>query len=615
VFWESIVLAGGFIFGQSGESAVRAYFSGRGILGVLLAFFLQLVIIVSIVIPVEPLQVMAGIAYGTAYGTLICVAAVVCASMVIFTLARRTNIYLQSKKRKAKSEEVTAVIKSSNMGAFAVISLMYTVPVFTYGLVTIIAAMNTNLKWWQYLIISAIGSSISTFIAVFFGHMLVQSDPTVSVILVLSIFLMVIVFMLTKDRIFKRLFRPRKSIDERLNTYEPRKPGGFIIGVCLPYLRRKYIQRRNIRIVDRCCVKELKPPFLVLSTHPSFNDWIYCCYALRPHKVHTLLNRWYFHKRILWRVFPRVGGIPKKLFTPEVTPVKNIFSVVQNNGVVQIFPEGINTVYGAGSPIIPATASLVKKLKIPVVSIVVNGAFLTAPKWSGEENIGRIEVTVDLLFSAEQAESLSKEEILQRIGERLRYDDVKWAKENNVVYKSKDRARHMNRALYLCPNCKSEFKTTAKDNVIACSECSFGAYVDENFGLRALPDSAPPPADITEWYRLQTQTVSDQVQEPGFELRQKCKVRTFNKRGFKVIDAYRGEVSVTRDGVRFAGTELRTGKNKEIFQERGKFTGVSTTAGQGFDFYAGDTWYDFVLENGLQTVKYALAIKAIGETS
>jgi uncharacterized membrane protein YdjX (TVP38/TMEM64 family)/DNA-directed RNA polymerase subunit RPC12/RpoP len=616
VFWKDVAYVAEQLFGGGGgdASVLREFFRGRGFLGVLLIFLLQIIFIVSIVIPTELLQVVAGVAYGPWYGTLICVIGVVAASMIVFAVARRTKGLIQIKKLKAKREEIGEMIKHSNKSAFAAVSLMAAVPVFTFGIVAIVAAMSTRLKWWQFLIISVISSVISTFVAVFFGNILVRVNPAAATALVISIFIAAMIFMLAKTKILKLVFRQRKSIDKKLDEYKPRKQSRFIPRAALPHIRRKYIKRRNVEIFDLCGIKEMKPPFMILCNHPSWSDWIYACYSIRPHKAYTILNRWYFHNKLLWWVLPRVGGIPKKLFTPEITPIKNMLSAVKNNGVVQLFPEGINTCYGAGSPIIPATAALVKKLKIPVVSIVINGAFLTLPKWSYEENIGKIHVTIDNLFSAEQAGNLSEKEILERISERLKFDDYKWARENKVVYKGETRAKNMHFVFYLCPICKSEFKMRAEGNIISCEECNSGVFVDNSFRLKRLIDTKAFPADIPEWYRLQELAVAQEVKNEEFELRQKCTVRSFDSgRGFKVIPAYQGEVVLKHEGVRFNGTCLITGESKEIFQERAKLPAVSTTTGKSFDFYLGDNWYEFVLEDGIQTIKYALAIRAIGE--
>jgi hypothetical protein len=96
-----------------------------------------------------------------------------------------------------------------------------------------------------------------------------------------------------------------------------------------------------------------------------------------------------------------------------------------------------------------------------------------------------------------------------------------------------------------------------------------------------------------------------------FEIREKCKVITFNHTGYGLYAKYKGEVSISKQGLRFIGKKIRTAKETEIFCEGKKLPMVSNTLNRSFDFYLIDDYYEFVLEEGIRAVKCSMAINEI----
>jgi ferredoxin-like protein FixX len=328
--------------------------------------------------------------------------------------------------------------------------------------------------------------------------------------------------------------------------------------------------------------------------------------------MNIIINRWYFHNRFLKALLTSIGGIPKKLFTGELNVMKNITKVIKNNGVLFMFPEGINTIYGASNSVIPATAGLLKYLKIPVVSVVINGAFLTMPKWNYKANhTGKIEVNLDLLFTPEQIEQKTAEELLSDMNKKLAYNDYKWAQENNIVFQAENRTKGLNHLLFLCPNCRSQFKMTIQSNSIFCMECGNGAFLDNKFQLNKIKETDVLPSDIAEWFKLQERSLFDEVICEDFEMREKCTVKTFNNNGYMLYTKYEGEVIINKHGVKFVGKKFKTAKEIEFFCERRKLPMVSNTLNKSFDFYLMDNYYEFVLKDGIKAVKCSMAIHEI----
>ena len=412
-----------------------------------------------------------------------------------------------------------------------------------------------------------------------------------------------------KMRMSNRRLRNKQSREQKLNYFKARPPSKFLHKMARPIYISRIVVPKNVNVKYEFDIKKLKPPFLVLFAHPSIQDHIFVTHATRPFVANSVISRWYFHNAFLRLVLPVVGGIPKKLFTNETNVVKNVISVIRKGGIVNISPEGVNAPSGKSLTLIPSTTKLLKKLNVPVVSIAVNGAFLTFPSYNRKaKHVGRIDVIVDLMFTPEEIAQKSNEELLAEMSQKLHYNDFKWARENNVEFKAKNRTKGLNHLLYICPKCKSQFKMEAADNKIQCAQCGFGAFVDTRFQLVSLREGDELPTDIAEWFNMQDDIIKEEVKADDFEIREKCSVKNFSKRGFRLADKYRGELIINKDGVRFIGKDIKTGSKKEIFKEIQKLPRVSNTINKGIYFYDGDVCCEFALDNGIKAIQCTQAI-------
>jgi 1-acyl-sn-glycerol-3-phosphate acyltransferase len=370
-----------------------------------------------------------------------------------------------------------------------------------------------------------------------------------------------------------------------------------------------FISKKNLNVRYDFDFKNLKPPFLILFSHPSIMDYIYLFHAIRPFIANSIISRWYFHNFFLRFVLPKLGGIPKRLFTIDSSAVKNIITIINKGGIITLSPEGLNSPNGASQQFIASTSKLVKKLNVPVVSVVINGAFLTHPSYNyNAKHSGRIDVIVDLMFTPDEISQKTNEELLAGIEKKLGYNDFKWAGENNIEFKADNRAKGLSNLLYICIKCKSQFKMETADNKLQCSICGFGGFVDTSFQLIDLGENEKLPIDIAQWFDIQDDVIKAEVALPDFEIREKCTARAFTKHGIKLVDRYKGELLINKAGVRFIGKDVKTGNEKIIFKKIEDMPRVSNTVNKGIYFYFEDTCYEFALENGIKATQCAQAV-------
>ena len=62
----------------------------------------------------------------------------------------------------------------------------------------------------------------------------------------------------------------------------------------------------------------------------------------------------------------------------------------------------MNSISGANQPVAIGTGKLIKHLNIPVYYSLIQGGYLTSPKYALDERRGRVDVTYDQLFTLDE---------------------------------------------------------------------------------------------------------------------------------------------------------------------------------------------------------------------
>ena len=112
-------------------------------------------------------------------------------------------------------------------------------------------------------------------------------------------------------------------------------------------------------------------------------------------------------------------------------------SIIRQGGCVAFSPEGMSSIYGTNQPIVPGTARFIKHFRIPVYFVKLKGSYLTSTKVCLDERYGRVEAELSLLFTPEDLERMSDDEVTDRLNEAFHFDDYEWAKEQKIKWKHK----------------------------------------------------------------------------------------------------------------------------------------------------------------------------------
>jgi len=362
---------------------------------------------------------------------------------------------------------------------------------------------------------------------------------------------------------------------------------------------------------DRSGLEGVEAPYVVLSNHCSVNDWYLVGEAFLPERLNFVVTRHFYSNPLLEPLFWRVGAIPKDQFTPDVGTIKDILTAAKAGGNVMIFPEGRMTPHGRTETIEKSTVKLLKKLKMPVMALHMDGAYLTRPKWSKVDRKGRVDIKTTLLFTPRQLKEMSDDELYDRMKEVLTTDDFAWQKENRVRFRGGKFAEGLENLLYACPKCGGMLTTVTKGNKIECCACGNGAKLNNYYEFEKLSQDCVIPENIADWFDLLKKKETEAIlSDENFEMRSHVVIRRpYRKKLEWLSEVGDGTLILNRNGLRFEGTQ--DGQPFELEVPTASMPALAFGCNQHVTLYKDGEYYSFVPDNRQESVRWSVVAELL----
>ena len=214
----------------------------------------------------------------------------------------------------------------------------------------------------------------------------------------------------------------------------------------------------------------IRPPYLILATHVGYWD-PFVISILTGDPVHWVAADQTFRSPLQGYLLQFVGAIPKTKGVSDFETIREILRIRRNAGVVGVFPEGQRTWDGVTLPLLPATAKLVKLLKVPVITARFKGAYFAHPRWARSSRRGKLLVEFHHAFDPAQVRSLSTEEIYRTLQSLLEHDDYQFQTSRMIPYRGARRAEYIENVLFSCPVCRAVDSIRSHGDSFTCSDC------------------------------------------------------------------------------------------------------------------------------------------------
>ena len=233
----------------------------------------------------------------------------------------------------------------------------------------------------------------------------------------------------------------------------------------------KVLQKKFNFTYESC---NLKPPFIVLANHTTDYDAFFVSASFK-NNIYFVMSDHVSSLKTGKLIRHLVSPIPITKSSIDAETVKNIYSILRQNGAVGIFPEGNKSFAGTPSWIKPSTAKLVKKANVPVVLYNIHGGYFSSPRWSKNKRKGHIHGFVNEIIYPDEMEQMSNEELYDRICKGLNVNAYEIQERHKVEFVGENLADNIEALLYYCPKCNSFNSIYGEGNRIKCKNCELDA--------------------------------------------------------------------------------------------------------------------------------------------
>lgn len=279
------------------------------------------------------------------------------------------------------------------------------------------------------------------------------------------------------------------------------RPNGFIYFIFR--ILTKFLAK--FKYNTKCLTNELnksKGGIVVIANHGAWFDFVNLA-AFSKRRINFVISKAFYETNKIKGLIDKIKVIPKQQFQTTSVDMKRMKRVVDEGGVLSIYPAGLMTEFGAAIDIPRATARFLKWLDKPIYLAHSDGSYLTMPKWSKITRKGRVEIKITELLSQSKLQSLDETTLEQVINKALDFNDYKWQEKNKIVFKNGSNIEGLENVLYICPNCHQEYTIESfNESTLKCSNCHFVANVDK-YGLFCNNSEESIFRYPTDWYEME----------------------------------------------------------------------------------------------------------------
>lgn len=294
----------------------------------------------------------------------------------------------------------------------------------------------------------------------------------------------------------------------------------------------------------------IEGPVIVIPNHACAWDPVLTVIAFRRKQMYFVASEHILRWKVLgpainWLLQP----IPRKKAGMATGTVMTCLRHLKAGRSVAIFAEGEQTWTGISGKVFPATGKLVRQSGATLVTFRIEGAYLSLPRWASGIRKGKVYGHTVNIYPSEVLKGMTAEEITEAIDRDIYFDIWKWQDEQQggrIRYKGKGRsgdlASGLEKALFICPECRRVGSLTSSGDMISC-QCGFRTRFSET-GF--FEDSIPEIRTIADWDRWQTEEFSRQLDSLSIEAERgdaegKIILRDEDARLLRIEDGHRDE--------------------------------------------------------------------------
>ncbi len=278
------------------------------------------------------------------------------------------------------------------------------------------------------------------------------------------------------------------------NPYPINKFLRFLLNIWLYFFVRKH--KVKAFISDE--IKNLDKPFLLLANHNGNLDPFIITYFMKK-PVNYISSDAILRDKFIGTILKWFGAMPKKKGVRDTQIIREMTKVIQANGAIGLFPEGARTWSGETLYIDPSVVKLVRLLKVPVLSVLTKGGFITHPRWAKTLRKAKMELHYSIIIREDEIKTLPEDEILSRIKRSLLHDDLQFQSDEKICAETDCPAEYLDFVLFTCPSCLNSKGFNSNKDKVTCRNCNAQYKIDCYSILSPKGNAKSPFKNIKEW--------------------------------------------------------------------------------------------------------------------
>ena len=244
---------------------------------------------------------------------------------------------------------------------------------------------------------------------------------------------------------------------------------------------------------------QINGPYLVISNHTTELDCVLVGMSFKK-QMYFVASEHVYRKgwvsRLLYWAFEPIA---KMKGSSDTLTVMKVMRRLHNGYNVCLFAEGNRSFDGRNFPVSESTGKLAKICGATLVTYRIQGGYFINPRWGFGIRRGKAFGQVVNIYSPDQLEKMSVQEITQAIVSDIKEDAYERQKLNPVAFRGKNRALGIECAYCVCPRCRTLGKITSSGNCVKCTACGN----ETEFDVYGNFDPAFGVSNTEEWEDLQ----------------------------------------------------------------------------------------------------------------
>ena len=303
----------------------------------------------------------------------------------------------------------------------------------------------------------------------------------------------------------------------RLQHKKPMKPQGWLATIVRVAVAPTLWKTKFSYTTERMeLVKD--PPCLILINHSSFTDMKLAYGIFYPRKM-GIVTSVDAMTGILGKLMRPLGCTPTHKFVTDMSLIRDIeYMLKENKSSVLMYPEAGYSFDGRATTMPRGLGILMKRLGVPVVTVITQGAFHRDPLYNMLQiRDVKVSAHVKCIATPEELKEKSVAELDALLEESFSFDNFAWQRDNKISIDVPFRADGLHRILYKCPHCGVENRMEGKGIHLNCHACGKQWTMDE-YGQLAAGDGNTEYAHIPDWYQWQRDCVREELENGTYHL-------------------------------------------------------------------------------------------------